>query len=136
MRTKNKELSAHSARVLMLLQNSSRPLTAYEILDRLRGAGVKAPQTVYRALDALVARGEAHRIESLGAFVACHGEEHDHGTHFAVCRSCGAVEELHDHRVSTAIREIGAALKFRVEREMLELLGLCGKCASRSGQGA
>ena len=64
MRAKNGSLSPHAQTVLRLLKKSQTPLSAYEILDRLRNAGIKAPPTVYRALDSLVARGLAHRIES------------------------------------------------------------------------
>jgi Fur family zinc uptake transcriptional regulator len=61
MRKKSTALSPHSQKVLALLQKSKQPLSAYEILDKLRGAGFKAPPTVYRALDTLVARiGRAH----------------------------------------------------------------------------
>ena len=55
------------------LANAYKPLTAYEILEKLRPKGVSAPTTVYRALDKLVASAKVHRIESLNAFVACRG---------------------------------------------------------------
>lgn len=113
-------------------------MTAYEILDKLRKFGIKAPPTVYRALDTLVERGMVHRIESLNAFVACHDEdeedhEHNHTAQFAVCRSCGSVTEIHDHRLSDLIHELCKKLKFRIEREMLELLGLCQQCEKKAG---
>ena len=131
MRTKSTDISAHGKRVLALLAKSKKPLTAYDILGKLQGTEIKAPQTVYRALDALVERGLAHRIQSLGAFVACHNDEEDHGTQFAVCRECGTVLELHEHRICEVIEEIGRKLKFKIEREMLELLGVCRECEKR-----
>ena len=131
MRTKSTDISAHGKTVLALLKKSKKPLTAYDILGKLQGAGIKAPQTVYRALDALVERGLAHRIQSLGAFVACHNDEEDHGTQFAVCRGCGTVLELHEHRICDAIAEIGKKLKFKIEREMLDLMGLCRECEKK-----
>jgi Fur family transcriptional regulator, zinc uptake regulator len=138
MRTKSTELSAHSKKVLELLAKSAKPMTAYEILDKLRKFGIKAPPTVYRALDTLVERGMVHRIESLNAFVACHDEDeedqdHNHTAQFAVCRSCGSVTEIHDHRLSDLIHELCKKLKFRIEREMLELLGLCQQCEKKAG---
>jgi len=132
MRTKSTELSPHSKKVMELLKQSSKPLTAYEILDKLHKFGIKAPPTVYRALDSLIERGIVHRIESLNAFVVCHddhhGEHHDHNARFAVCRSCGTAEEIHDHRLTAFISELGKKLKFHIEREMLELSGLCHAC--------
>ena len=114
----------------MAVMRASRkkPLTAYDILGKLQKAGIKAPQTVYRALDALLERGLIHRIQSLGAFVACHNDADDHGTQFAVCRKCQKVLELHDHRICKFIKEIGVNIKFSIEREMLELIGVCEDC--------
>ena len=54
MRTKSKALSPHSQKVLDLLGKSQKPLSAYEILDKLRKHGIKAPPTIYRALDTLL----------------------------------------------------------------------------------
>jgi Fur family zinc uptake transcriptional regulator len=138
MRTKSTELSAHSKKVLELLNKSAKPLSAYEILDKLRKFGIKAPPTVYRALDALTERGMVHRIESLNAFVACHDEDeedhdHNHTAQFAVCRGCGSVTEIHDHRLSDLIHELGKKIKFRIKREMLELLGMCQQCEKKAG---
>jgi Fur family zinc uptake transcriptional regulator len=132
MRTKSTDISAHSKLVLKLLEKSKKPLTAYDILGKLQGSAIKAPQTVYRALDALSERGLIHRIESIGAFVACHNDAEDHGTQFAVCRSCGTVEELHEHRICDSIKDIGKKLKFKIEREMLEIIGLCNVCESKT----
>jgi len=131
---KNTSLSPHSKKVLALLAKSGKPLTAYDILDKLRKTGIKAPPTVYRALEALIAHGLVHRIESLGAFVACHHHKEDHAAaaQFAVCRSCGEVAEILDRRLTTLISDIGKHMKFRIEREMLEVLGLCKNCDKKA----
>lgn len=131
MRPRNSELSQHSRKILELLQKQEKPLTAYEILGRLHKCGIKAPTTVYRALNMLVKRGLAHRIESLNAFTACHGGEAAHVAHFAVCRNCHAAIEIHDDRLGKLIREMAQRLQFQVERDVLELLGLCRDCAAK-----
>jgi Fur family zinc uptake transcriptional regulator len=129
MRNKDTTLSPHSKKVLEVLHKSAKPMSAYELMDKLHKFGIKAPPTIYRALDTLVARGLVHRIETLSAFVACHDTKGDHdGAHFAVCRSCGNVEEIHDHRLSDSIKALAASIKFHIEREMLELIGLCKSC--------
>lgn len=129
MRNRKPELSPHSQKVLALLNKNDKPMTAYEILDKL---GIKTPPTVYRALEALIERGYVHRIESLNAFVACHGEHDEHNTSFAVCRECGNAEEIDDQRLTGFIRELGRKMKFHVEREMVELSGLCHACDTKS----
>lgn len=133
MRTKSTTLSPHSQKVLALLQKARKPLSAYAILDKLRTDGLKAPPTVYRALDTLVERGLAHRITSLGAYIACHAHGGDHGAQFAVCRACGKVEEMHDKKLRDYVQRVSRKLKFLVEREMLEVLGLCQQCQRKQG---
>ena len=127
-------LSPHGKKILALLGKSATPLTAYDILDRLRSSGIKAPPTVYRALEALMKQGLVHRIESLNAFVACHHHDEDHAAaaRFAVCRSCGKVAEILDSRFSKLIHDIGKRMKFHVERDMLEVLGLCKNCDKKA----
>ena len=58
--------------VLQLLQASGKPLSAYEVLDRLREQGTQwQPPTVYRALDYLVEQGLAHYLQSIQKYVVC-----------------------------------------------------------------
>ncbi len=128
MKTKSSTISTNGKIVLALLKKSKKPLTAYDILSKLKNSTIKAPQTVYRALDSLEELGLIHRIQSLGAFIACHSEEEDHGKQFAVCRICNNVIELHDHRICGFTKEIGKKIKFTIEREMLELIGVCESC--------
>ncbi len=101
-------------------------------MHKLSNDGIKAPPTVYRALDDLLSQKSIHRIQSLNAYVACHSDEEGHEAQFAVCGSCGSAEEIHDNRISNYIKKIAKELNFNVEREMLELLGTCGKCSDVS----
>lgn len=141
MRRNATELPPHARKILETLHKAARPMTAYALLEKLKPTGVKAPPTVYRALDTLVERGLVHRIESLGAFVACHDEDEkdacaDHAAQFAVCRSCGSVTELHDPKLAESIHSLAKNLKFHIEREMLELMGLCERCDAHAHEGA
>lgn len=126
-------LSKHCRRVLELLSNSAKPLPAYDILDSLRDEGIKAPPTVYRALDTLMQRGLAHKIESLNAFVACHSDhEHEHHhphTRFAICRDCGRTTEMHDETLTKKLENISKSIGFSLDQSVLELHGICAKCA-------
>jgi len=115
-----------------------RSLTAYDLLARLGPAGVRGPQTIYRALDGLLRLGLIHRIESLNTFAACvHpgcGEEHGGAGHrpaFAVCRHCGAVRELDDPALAAVAGVVAARSGFAVEQRVIELVGACGSCAGQ-----
>ena len=71
--------------------------------------------------------------------MACHSDEHGdaqaHASQFAICRACGTVTEIDDPRLSDIVRELGRRLKFRAERETLEVLGVCRAC-DKKGAGA
>jgi Fur family zinc uptake transcriptional regulator len=131
----------HATNILGALHEAARPLSAYDLLDRLRPTGVAAPLTVYRALDKLIALGKVHRIESLNAFVACRNGEHDrHGTHeaasaplrrtvgFAICDRCGAVDEFVDPKLFAKLERSLAEKHFTPQASAIEVHGLCAAC--------
>ena len=105
-----------------------RPLSAYQILDRLRPHGVTAPPTVYRALERLIAEGRAHRLESCNAFVACAHPAHAGRAAFAICDGCGSVTEFETGEAFAALDGWAAAQSFRTLRASIEVSGLCAGC--------
>jgi Fur family zinc uptake transcriptional regulator len=132
-------LTANQARVLAALRaEPGAARTAYDLLGRLAEEGVRGPQTVYRALDALQGAGLVHRIESLNAYAACshaHGDggaHHRHRPAFAVCRGCGAVEELEDAALGAVLGVVAERSGFAVEERVIELVGRCPDCRSRA----
>lgn len=136
-------VSRNQSLVLGVLRSAvGRALTAYEVLARLEADGMRGPQTVYRALDALRQAGLVHRIESLNAFTACVHDlgigaqdphsAHDHGHRpaFAVCRNCGEVRELEDAALAAVLGVVADTTGFRVEQRVIELVGACPACAN------
>ena len=122
--TRNQEL------VLGALNQAPGPLSAYDILDRLRGEGLRAPLQIYRALDKLVDRGLAHRLESLNAFVAC-ADVHCHRKGliaFAICGGCGKVDEFADAIIEERLGHWAQSTGFRSERITMEIRGKCAAC--------
>jgi Fur family zinc uptake transcriptional regulator len=123
-------------RVIGLLRKSSKPMTAYELLDRLRPSGITAPPTIYRALDRLIDQGRAHRLESLNAFVACARPHHGAATLFSICGDCGVVQEFSDRTLNGQIAAWARKSAFAVERAVLEVRGRCGRCGAQNRAGA
>ena len=126
------DLTRNQGLVLGALNHSVGPLSAYDILDKLRGDGLRAPLQVYRALDKLVERGLAHRLESLNAFVAC-ADEHCHRKGliaFAICADCGKVDEFADAIIEERLGEWAGAKGFKVERTTMEIRGKCAECVA------
>lgn len=117
------------------LKGAGRPVSAYEIIDSLRETAVLAPQTVYRALDRLIAAGAVHRLESLNAFVACshadHAAPHTGTAIFAICETCGAVSEFDSAEAVAALSGWAKKHRFAVGQMTLELRGTCAGCERR-----
>jgi Fur family zinc uptake transcriptional regulator len=122
-----KQTSAYDRAVLGALRASDQPLSAYDILERVRKSGIKAPMQVYRSLDRLSAFGFVHRIEALNAFVACSEEQPGHKPGFVICRDCGMVKEFEDGRLDD-IAHHAAGEEFAIEAVSVEVLGHCGAC--------
>ena len=114
--------------VFGVLSKSNRPLTAYEVLGRLKGKGVTAPPTVYRSLDRLIKDGLAHRLETLNAFVACARPHHQSSAVFAICRKCGTTAEFSDAKLMPQISDWAKRMRFHAEESILEIRGECANC--------
>ena len=119
--------------VLRLILEASGPLTAYQLLDRLRESRPGAtPPTIYRVLDFLVGLQLIHKVERLNAFIACTEADHhhDHPVQFLICRQCGSVAEIEDRAVSQALEHAAERKGFRPDTAMVELDGTCADCAA------
>lgn len=125
------ELTRNQGLVLDRLQHADAPLSAYDILDQLRDEGLRAPLQVYRALEKLIDQGLAHRLESLNAFVCCaDARGHRAGlTAFAICETCGRVDEFSDDVVKERLGAWAKSHHFNAERTTIELRGKCSGCA-------
>ncbi|WP_417668029.1 Fur family transcriptional regulator [Roseibium sp.] len=124
-------LTKNQALVFGALSKADGPLTAYGILDLLRSDGFRAPLQVYRALDKLVDFGMVHRLESLNAFVACShpGCTSHESAAFAICETCGQVEEFAPDNAISLLKAWAQEKKFKLAKTTVELRGLCAKCA-------
>ncbi len=145
----NRRGAEHATNIMGALTEASRPLSAYDLLDKLRPTGVAAPLTVYRALDKLIASGRVHRIESLNAFVACRSGEHHHAGHdhdantvvprrsvgFTICNDCGAVEEFIDRKLFAQLDRNLTKKHFSPRASAIEVHGVCAACSTVSTGG-
>ena len=130
-RARGERLTPIRSLVLLALYTDHRPLSAYELIERLAGndGQKRAAVSVYRALDFLITQGLAHRIESRNAFTACPLE---HGPEdlvlFMICTQCGGVDEMHAPEIAQALDQIAQRQSFAPQMRMLELSGLCAHC--------
>ena len=121
--------------IVEALRDVGRPVSAYELIEELRSKASLAPQTVYRSLDRLIADGQAHRLESLNAFVACRHASHEGETAvFAICNDCGTVSEFDEPAAVDRLAAWARKAKFAVDRMTLELRGRCRECVARTAR--
>jgi Fur family zinc uptake transcriptional regulator len=122
-------LTPQRLRILELVWREHKPVGAYELLEQLRQAGVKAaPPTVYRALEFLLAHGLIHRIESLNAFTGCTAPGTPHHGQFLVCSRCQQVTEMDEAAISGQLDASARRLGFKIEHQTVEISGLCPNC--------
>ena len=122
------KLNDTQKRVHRILSAARNPLSAYEVLDRMRAKGAVTPPTVYRSLDKLIEKGLAHRLESLNAYVACQHPHHHEMAAFAICEACGAVTEFTDLQINERLTLWSDVNAFAPKKVTIEVRGLCESC--------
>jgi Fur family zinc uptake transcriptional regulator len=110
---------------------ADQPLSAYDLLGRLRPGDPPAPPSVYRNLGFLLEQGLIHRLETTRTYIACRHPDHSHSAQFLICRRCGSVVEASDERITASVGALGENLGFAVELCAVELRGVCAKCQSQ-----
>ena len=117
--------------VLSVLNAFDKPMTAYQILERLQiDEPDIAPPTVYRTLSALTDQGRAHRLESIKAFVPCRCNHVERVPVLAICEDCGSVEEHDGSDLLPNLTALTDQTAFQAARHIVEIHGLCRTCAA------
>ena len=117
--------------VFVELSRHDCPVSAYDIAESLsadRGKRV-APNSIYRILDVFVSNNLALRVESANAYLANTHPGCAHDCIFLVCDECGGATHVDDDDVSRTVRALADTRKFRAERPVLEIRGVCHSCA-------
>ncbi|MES9856142.1 MAG: Fur family transcriptional regulator [Sedimenticola sp.] len=122
-------------RVLELVWASHRPVGAYALLEQISVDGRKAaPPTIYRTLDFLIEHGLIHRIASLNAYIGCSHPGADHSARFFICDQCGEAAEVNGTIIDDAISKDAQRLGFHIDRQTVEVAGVCAQCDSGRGK--
>lgn len=110
------------ALIKAILEQSNRPLTASEIVDRSydHGSPTTAAQ-VYRVLNRLLSRGVAQWIELLAAYLPVQDERKG----FMVCRCCQSIESFPISVLVHTIDRMCQATSFSVAHALFEVSGVC-----------
>lgn len=119
-------MTSSRERVLSLLLSAGAPMKAYDVIEAYDPGAATKPPTVYRALEFLERNGLAHRIESLGAFIACN-RTGGHRAAFLICDCCGTAREFDPGEAGP----VGAEARrdgFSISAMTVEAHGLCADC--------
>ncbi len=122
------KLNRNQALVYEALEKEGRPLGAYDLLNKLREHGLKAPLQIYRALDRLIELRVVHRLESLNAWTTCCDAIHLSAPVFVICDDCGNVEEHIDTSLNSNLEKISKRSGFVPEKPIIEIHGRCEEC--------
>ena len=124
-----RDLTPNDTAVLAMVRAASGPLSAYDILDRMRPDRPRiAPPTVYRALHRLAAGGLVQRIASLNAWVVRAPSAPAEGGIITICDDCGSVGEYPAPEAVAAISGALGGTGFHPGRPVIEVHGRCNSC--------
>jgi len=134
----DKPLKKNEQIVYQALREQGAAMSAYDVIEVVKGEGLTAPPTVYRALNGLIDAGLVHKLESLNAFIACaHTDDrcdcHDETGHrsaavFAVCGKCRKATEFEQPEATARLASWAAENDFALDGMTLELRGTCAEC--------
>jgi Fe2+ or Zn2+ uptake regulation protein len=115
--------------VLDALARAERPLSPYALHDELARNGKPVDTvSIYRIFETLESAGLAHRVAFSGGYLPCRLEDHPGCHHHLICRVCGLVQEVDCPGFAAVEREAAAGSRFRIERHLVEFVGLCPGC--------
>lgn len=135
LREHRRKLTRPRQAILEIIAAADHHLTPAEIHKRARK---KYPNlglvTVYRTLDLLTEYGYVQRVhfsDGCHSYIAT-GQGH---AHHLVCSNCGRAEEFEDCDLAPLIASLQRKTGYEINVHMLELMGRCPDCSSRSPRG-
>jgi len=124
---KDENLGRNERLILEQLIQSGRAMKAYDILEPLTGKGIRAPMTVYRALDRLTAKGLVKRISTINAYQYIPARDIEKCTAFLVCRNCQATQVV--TLDCDALNQLIGQSCIRDQDMSIELMTECQDCS-------
>jgi Fur family transcriptional regulator, zinc uptake regulator len=131
LESKGEQWTEMRGEIFAVLAAQDKPASAYDIADKVsqqRGKRV-APNSVYRILDLFVANNLAQRVESANAYIANAHPGCLHDCIFLVCKMCHQATHIDNDQLTGQVRSVAAHEGFTADRPVIEVLGVCAKCA-------
>ncbi|TRY33747.1 Fur family transcriptional regulator [Aliiglaciecola sp. M165] len=138
---RGKKLTKKRTKVMALLIEAQKPLSAYEITDiynEIYHEHIIA-MSVYRILDWLVEEHFAHRLNSVHKYVACHNEQcirQPAFSIFIICKTCQITIENHaPEHLQRELQEQISGSQYSNISPHVELMGVCQQCIDKQKTG-
>lgn len=127
------ETTAHRLRVLEVVGNHERPLSAAEIYTAVQRMQTINRVTVYRILETFVQNGVVDRISSGGrAFFYGMAPNANHAPHpHFFCQQCGRMDCLQMEKIWLDIGNFKKSFTGRIENVEIRLDGICSACLAK-----
>ncbi|CAA0080733.1 Zinc uptake regulation protein [Zhongshania aliphaticivorans] len=136
--TTGARLTDKRKKVLTGLLQSSKALSAYELVDYWREEFNESipPMSVYRILDFLEGENLVHKLKLANKYVACSHISCNHAheiPQFLICDACGVVKEIGIKKdlINTLEHNVEEA-GYKLQSPQLELHCLCQDCANKA----
>ena len=118
--------------VLGIFLISKKPMSAYEVLDKLKKKRFNAkPPTVYRVIDYFVDKKIIHRIETGNKYVCCaqlgNFKSNYHGILF-LCKKCKNSFEFMDEEFLHFLKKFSKKHQLSINETLIEIKGVCQNC--------
>lgn len=116
--------------IAALVLGAERPLSAEDLVDRLRTKGpAPGTATVYRTIDLLIDCGLVTEVEDRReGFRRFRPLRDDVSSNELLCTACGSVTRVPDDTVATRGRTLARANDFVPVRHRLVVYGMCATC--------
>jgi Fur family ferric uptake transcriptional regulator len=115
-------------RVLTILENSEKPLSATDICARMDNSGDTAwMSTVYRVLELFVKKGAVLKINVMNNEMAVYELNRFKHKHYAVCMNCHKIVMMDNCPMEKFIPKLEDN-DFHVMGHNLEVFGFCKDC--------
>lgn len=133
LRAKGGRITAVRKKMLDIFHDSHVPLSAVDILEKIRVSGIKSDKTtVYRQVDEMLKHGiieEVRLADRVRRFETAFGAHHHH----LVCLCCGKIVDV---GISNDLKKFEQRLsrqkKFKISKHSLEFYGECLSCQKKN----
>ena len=125
------KLSVVQQRVLTILQNEQKAMSAYALLEKAKSFGLQSPVQIYRILKKLSGYGLILKLVTLNKYLAYELRKKQSYLLVTICTECQAVQIVDSPQFAHAIEQSIFPQNFNSKHHYLELAGQCALCFSK-----